>query len=366
MPTTLPLTPERVARAKNAYTTRLVRPESMSTLLTAPGLRPEAGDLVLARVEVIGQHQKIERPDGRKSALFPGDEIIVVFGNRYAPDQFEAEVPPDLGPCQLVAGGGLAAGVLCSHFAMEEATAISPLGLVADEDGRRINLRDWCLAAPPVPRDQPRPTTIAVVGSSMNAGKTTTAAYLINGLAATGRAVGAAKVTGTGAGNDVWFMADAGASPVLDFTHAGYPSTYHCSAEEVRSVMRTLSAHLADSGVDTVVLEVADGMFQPETAALLTSPEFADGVNAVVFAGTDALSAVAGVQQLRGLGLPTVAVSGLFTASPLACREARSALTGVVVLAREEICHPSVAELLVAEARAQRLPHAPVQLARSA
>jgi hypothetical protein len=37
------------------------------------------------------------------------DAIIVAYGHRYAPDQFEAYVPEDLGPCHLVAGGGVAA-----------------------------------------------------------------------------------------------------------------------------------------------------------------------------------------------------------------------------------------------------------------
>lgn len=83
--TTIPLLPERIARAKASYTTHLVRPESMATLLAGPELRPDPGDLLLARVEAIGQHKGLERPDGRKAALFCGDEVIVVYGHRYAP-----------------------------------------------------------------------------------------------------------------------------------------------------------------------------------------------------------------------------------------------------------------------------------------
>jgi hypothetical protein len=33
--------------------------------------------------------------------LFVGDEILVAYGHRYAPAQFLAEVPPDLGGCHL-------------------------------------------------------------------------------------------------------------------------------------------------------------------------------------------------------------------------------------------------------------------------
>lgn len=69
---------------------------------------PHAGDLVLARVVKIGQHPRIELPDGRRSHLYIGDEVIVCYGARYAPDQFESHVPKEMGPCDLVAAGGLA------------------------------------------------------------------------------------------------------------------------------------------------------------------------------------------------------------------------------------------------------------------
>lgn len=48
---------------------------------------PAAADLILARVVEIGTHKHIELPAGQMSSLFPGDEIIVSFVNRYAADQ---------------------------------------------------------------------------------------------------------------------------------------------------------------------------------------------------------------------------------------------------------------------------------------
>lgn len=251
-----------------------------------------------------------------------------------------------------MAAGGLAARMLSSHVKMKAATALQPLGLVADRDGRRLNLADWRLPAP-APAGA-RPPTIAVVGTAMNAGKTTAAAFLVNGLVGAGLSVGAAKITGTGAGGDVWMMVDAGASPVLDFTHGGCPSTYRCPAEQVRQVLLALTGHLSAAGVDAVVLEVADGVFQTETAALLADPAFAGAVDGIVFAASDALGALAGVAHLRALNHPVVAVSGLLTASPLATREARSALEGLVVVDPVEISHPMVAERLLAEVSSSR------------
>lgn len=322
----------RLATAKAAYTTRHVDRTRFAGIVT--DRRPEVGDVVLAEIIAIGQHQKIERTDGRRAILYPGDAILVAYGERYAPDQFEAVLPTDLGPCELVAAGGVAATVVVKHDSMKQATRIQPIGLVAEIDGTVVNLRDHRLPAPSGLR--PRPHTIVVVGTSMNSGKTTTAAGLIRGLTLQGLRVGSAKITGTGAGGDVWTMLDAGADPVLDFTAAGYPSTYRLGGPAVCEVGDVLLAHLADAEVDVAVVEIADGLFQAETAYLLTSPLVQHRCDGVVFAAQDAMGARAGVAHLQGLGVPVRAASGLFTASPLGVREAQEAID-IPILTLEQL-----------------------------
>jgi hypothetical protein len=71
----------RVARAKRAYTTRRAAPESMKTLIGG-AIRPDSGDLVLARVDEVRKQKRVELTDGRKALLFPGDEVIVCYGRR--------------------------------------------------------------------------------------------------------------------------------------------------------------------------------------------------------------------------------------------------------------------------------------------
>lgn len=331
-------------RAKLAYTTRGVGFDAVGGILAGDDVRPESGDVVLATVTAIGQHKRIELHDGRRATLFPGDEVVVCFGNRYAPDQFEARVPERLQPCDLVAAGGVASQVRARHTSMGAPTAIAPVGLLAYEDGGRINLRDWAL-----PRAEPqpdRPATIAVLGTSMNAGKTTSAAHLIYGLASSGRHVAAAKVTGTGAGGDVWLMQDSGASPVLDFTHAGHASTAGLVLEEVEDILLCLTAELAASGAEAIVLEIADGLFQAETAALVASQRFAEAVDGVLFAGSDALGVALGTRRLTDLGLPVVGVTGAVTASPLATREAATA-SGLPVLDLDALRDPATAGALL-------------------
>jgi len=298
---------------------------------------PISGDLVMATVEEIGQHGRLDLRSGRKARLFPGDEVVVCYANRYSPDQFEAEVPDDFETCDLVAAGGVAARVVSSHARMVTATRLRPIGVLADGDGEVLNLSRWALPGPSA--SAARVPTVAVLGTAMNAGKTTTAANLVRGLVAAGYRVGAVKVTGTGASNDLYHMSDAGAELVLDCTHAGLPSTYMASEQEIEGVLELLTGHLAQVGVEAIVLEVADGVLQPETAALLKSPVFRSNVDRILFAAPDALGASAGVRAVELVGLGVSAVSGLLTTSPLATRETE-AVTGLPVLEVEALRDP--------------------------
>lgn len=323
-----PLEAARLARAKRAYTTGRVDLSRASRLLAGP-VHPHAGDLVLARVESLGQHRRIELPTGRRAHLHPGDEIVVCFGRRYAPDQFEAELPESLGQCHLVAAGGIAATMVNKHRSMKRPTGIRTLGILTDDDGRRLNLSDFALRSHSQPAR--RPPVVAVVGTSMNAGKTTTAAALVRGMVSNGVRVGAIKVTGTGAGGDVWMFHDSGAEQVYDFTAVGHPSTLGLELEQVEQVVETLIAQLAADGVEAIVMEVADGLFQRETAALLRSPVFRRSIDKLVFAAGDAMGAVAGAAHLLAYRLPLVAVSGALTQSPMSTREAASVIEAPVV-----------------------------------
>lgn len=324
----------RLLGAKAAYTTRHVDFWEVDDITQL--YAPRSGDLVLAKVEKIGQHARIELTTGRRAILHVGDEIVVCYGNRYAPDQFEALVPDDLGPCHLVAGGGIAAKALSKHQRMQQPTVIRPIGLLADRSGEPINLKDWALPRPATAETDSPPLTIGVLGTMMNSGKTTCAQNLVLGLKRSGRRVGAVKVTGTGAGGDRWALVDAGADVVMDFTDVGVPSTFGLDDAAVRAVFTDLMAHMAAHKVDAVVIEVADGLQQQETAVLANSDVFRRACHGVVFAAGDAFGAAGGVERLRRAGHAVIAASGILTCSPLAVREAE-ALIDVPVLTAAQL-----------------------------
>jgi hypothetical protein len=337
--------------SKIAYSCRRVDFKKAHNLVTDKR-QPVSGDLVLCKVEQLGRLTKLELRNGRRAHIFPGDRIILCYGDRYAPDYYEAIVPGPMQPCDLAATGGIAGHVIARHEKVSAPTLLIPQGMIADKAGKVLNIMDFALKpAGPV---SGKPLVLMVLGTAMNSGKTTVVSSLVRGLVNAGLNAGAAKLTGTGSGPDVWLMKDCGAEPVLDMVDAGLASTYKQPTRRIAGAIRLLTDHLAKSGVDAIVLEVADGLYHEETQALLgiASPatkagqnHLADLADGVVFAASDAMGARTGVDMLRHAGMPILAVAGMLTRSPLAVREARENI-GLPVLGREVLSAPDVLPLI--------------------
>lgn len=351
------LNPRRLRRAKKAYNARelhrVVRRASGEGFSLRRGneVEPQPGDFVLARVVRLGQHRRLEAHNSRRRNLFNDDEIIVAYGHRYAPDQFLAEVPRNLNYTNLVAAGGLAGRVINKHAGISPATVIEPLGLISNAEGvlnmkslAPATVRPWRQALEEFTAITKRPKVILVFGSSMNSGKSTVLGCLVNGLTAAGKTVNAGKATGTGAGNDSGLFRDAGADNVLDFTDLGLASTFQLSLEEVKDVVFSTIAELAGrDDPDHVVVEIADGIYQGETAALVKDPDLRAITDRVLFACGEALSAAAGYGLLvKGADLPLAAISGVLTSSPLISAEARD-VVDVPIVGTYDLQIPEVA-----------------------
>ena len=338
----------RIARAARAYSTRRARAEAMCALRS--DLAPRSGDLLLARVTKLGQHFRLHLPNGRSRQLWTDDEIVVAYADRYAPSQYEALVPKDLGPCHLAASGGIAARVVASNAKLaKRPTELEPIGLICpDPEAPALNLADFALDA--LPPAQRLMTTIAVVGSAMDSGKTSALAHLARGVSRLGVQVGYAKLTGTAAGGDPWLLVDAGADPVLDFTDLGFASTSRVSTPVLERACEQLVLQLQHAGAEVALLEIADGLFQPETAALLASPRLRALVDGMLYASVDALGAAHGAHLIGSQGHNLLGLTGMLATAPLLVREAQAA-TDLPVYERSDLADPSVAAKLLAAAR---------------
>jgi hypothetical protein len=246
--------------------------------------------------------------------------------------------------------------MLSSHDDMQDPTQVIPLGLLADSEGV-VTLRRCAPLQPstaePARWQAFRPSVIAVLGTSMNAGKSTTVSSIVRGLTAAGYRVGAGKVTGTGAGGDSHMYKDAAATRVLDFTDFGFSSTYQLDSATVTALFTSLVDELAADEPDVIVLEIADGLLQPETSDLIADPWFRRIVDKVVFSAGDAMGAMTGLAELRRRSLDVAAVAGVLTASPLAMRETER-VVDVPVASLIDLCTPEIAERLLAPAAGLR------------
>ena len=325
--------------AKWSFVTRRVRRGEVRLL--APDLtdtRP--GDLVLAEVQTIGSHKRLQLSDGRFSALYPKDYLVLACGDRFAEDQFEGIAALSDKGADLLAGGGVVGQMRARNGKVKHPTRVSVIGRLANSEGDVVNVAHYAL---PTGAGRRPPLVIGVLGTGMNAGKTAAAAGLVNGFARFADKVAAIKATGTGSFGDVQAYEAAGATKVLDFTDAGLASSYRQPVDRLEAVARDLLAAGADC--DVAIVELADGVSQVETAELLRRPSYRAFFDAFVLAAPGALAARGALGWLASEAQITpIALSGLMTQAPLAVAEAST--LGPPVFSREELADPATASCL--------------------
>lgn len=305
--------------AKIATTLRHVPISEMDGLIQNE--TPQVGDVVLAKVMSVGDDKTtLQSRDGRNVELHEGDKILVAYGNRYAVEEYEALVPDDLKECHLVSSGGVAARIEETNGVMGKPTVIKPLGLIANQDGKVMNTQQYSLNSLTVDQKR-RPVTIAVLGTGMDAGKTTSATAIVKGMERAGHTVGFAKMTGTGLSSDIHKPQDAGAVAVCDFVDMGYPSTYKVPTQDMLRILNGVTTFLSMRGSDVNIIEIADGVLQSDNQALLRSDEFKSKIDGVFVAADNGLSAITAVQELHKHDMPVLAIGGRVMLAPLSVAE---------------------------------------------
>jgi hypothetical protein len=311
------------ATTKSTWVTRRV-PVNFP-LHWGPVGQPTVGDLLLCELIVPSLHGRVETGSGGRSKLYPGDRIVCALGNRYATALLEgiAEIQGDR--ADLLSASGV-----CGRMVQQSDNKTRPttLRVLAQAFGHHgpVNLRHFAKECSAIPT--PAVEVVLVVGSAMDSGKTTACAAVIHGLRSANIPVGAAKLTGTASARDVGSFRDAGADPVFDFLDCGWPSTAGCSIQDLTRVADEVLGHLAASAIEAAVVEIADGLLQTETDALLRRVLKRWSHLRVVFTTRESLAAVAGGQRLRRVGYDVVAVTVGGSSSPLARREVEEA-TGI-------------------------------------
>lgn len=329
-------------RIKKTYICRQV--DNWDMKIEIPGnYKPQVGDIGIFQVIHIGKHRSVQGDAKRNCTLIEGDQIMAAFGTRYATAQFEGYVPEHVNQELHILGAGGTIGVIKSmHDKYEDIgpTKLQIVGLAVDKKGDIINTKkltqneliSFTGAAASATK------VILSLGSSMDSGKTTSAAYLVHGFKNAGLNVAYIKLTGTVYTKDTDLAWDLGADAVADFGDYGFPSTYMCDENELLSLYETLLARVLPHHPDFVVMEIADGLYERETKMLLTSRKFISTIDGVIFSAGDSLAAINGVQLLSKWGIHPTLLGGLFTASPLLIREVSENIN-VPVFTIEELAY---------------------------
>lgn len=287
-------------------------------LKTCEDYTPCVGDVAVVEVVGIGNHRKIMTSANQRLQLYPGDQFVGVFGNRYATDAFEAEVH-SIDDLHILTSAGMLGTVCSKNGNVKAPTQVRFKGVLADSNGKVINLKSRALRSRR--RGEIIRQVLLVVGTGMNSGKTTTAVRLVKGLVNQGVRVAAFKLTGSVSHRDLFEFQAASPAIASDFSDYGFPSTYLSSEADLSDLFHTMMADANSVSPDIVVMEVADGILQRETEILLRDQEIAKHVAGVLLTAPCALSALQAVQQIESSGHEVVGVSGIITNAPLFERE---------------------------------------------
>jgi hypothetical protein len=278
------------------------------------------GTVVAARVKnAKTTYNTLEDVHGRMVQLYPGDIIAGALGHRDALYGFSGYVPEAVKPGDelnvLNLGGVIGAGAQAAPgvgepFRVEVLGSVLEFPYVGTRVGVPANVARAAL--PPLELGGALPPVIALVGTCMDAGKTTAACVIIGELARAGRRVAAGKLTGVSLRRDVLQMKDSGAEPALVFTDFGVVTT---SEKTAAPTGKALLAHLADGEPDVIVLELGDGLLGTYGVhALLDDPAFRSSLTAIVLCAQDPVGAWGGRQILRErYGLSAASICGRVT-----------------------------------------------------
>lgn len=308
----------KVRLDKIASSTRHLQLAREVTISEQTIVAPRAGQVLAVRVRGHkAVYNQLEDPSGRLLELDEGDVLAAVLGSRRALRGYAGVVPDKVEKgdvLHVLNTGGVIGRCTSINPEVGPPREVEVLGAILTFPvlGERIGVpADIAQGAVPTRDDLPRcPPVIAIVGTCMNAGKTSAAARVIKHLAKTlGKRVAAAKVTGVSLRRDTLAMMDRGACEVADFGDAGFPST---SAGMTPKIAKGLLHKLAQGEPDCIMVEFGDGILgEYGVQDLLRDPDIRRVTKVWIMCASDPVGAW-GAKQLMSqvFELPIHVMSG--------------------------------------------------------
>lgn len=298
------------------------------------------GDYVVGEVVYAPRESsRIESTDGREVEVAPGDLVVGAFGVRAATlsavGSWEA-IGPD-GVMESLTGAGLLGRATSVAWQAPPIMRLEYRGHVV-RGGRKVVMKDFVPAAGARRYAGP---VVLVIGTSMEAGKTSAAKVIVRQLKSAGLRMVGTKLTGAGRYRDILAMRDAGADAVFDFVDAGLPSSV-CPQPEYREALEGILSMIGEHAPDVVVAEAGASPLEPYNGATLMARIGAQ-VRCTVLCASDPY-AVVGVVQ--GFGIVPDFVAGVASNTSAGIELVRR-LTGREALdLHDSASHPRLREIL--------------------
>lgn len=252
----------------------------------------------------------IEFSTGRIGLLVTGDTIPGVLGKRRATREFSGDVPKSLkvgDTLYLLSQSGVLGEIQGVDPGYGQALPLKFLGGLTQK-GKPLNLIDsvtegsnlWGNSAP----------LIAVVGTCMNTGKTTTICKIVKYFKQKGLKIAYAKLTGIAYQGELLKVKDFGADETLNFVDGGLPSTCGDPSQSTKVAIGLLKK-LNQTNPDLIIAEFGASILgEYNVSTLLENLEIRQQIKATILAANDSVAAWGAKEILHQHGMTISLITG--------------------------------------------------------
>ena len=226
----------------------------------------EMGDYVVCKItDPGGPSLLLELPNGRMRGVIGGETIMGALGHRFATLEATGSwehIGDDL-KMHVLTGAGLFGKLTSKSVYLPPMMELRYLGHVF-RDKCKMRMEDFVTPVAERPFETP---VVLFFGTSMSAGKTTSARIVTHMFKSAGYSVLGAKLAGAGRYKDILAVKDVGADAIFDFVDVGLPSSI-CPEVLYRKKLRQLLARMASVEADVAVVEVGASPMGPYNGSL--------------------------------------------------------------------------------------------------
>lgn len=219
------------------------------------------GDYVVCKiVNAGGETLKLELPNGRMRGVIGGETIVGALGERYATLEATGtwrNVEDDL-KMTILTGAGLFGKMTSKSVFIPQMIKVVYLGHAFRGD-KKLTMESF---VKPILTLSYKTPIVLFVGTSMSAGKTTSARIVTNIFKQAGHRVVGAKLTGAGRYKDILAVKDVGADAIYDFVDVGLPSSI-CPKEEYQEKLTQLLSRIELQKADIAIIEIGASPLEP-------------------------------------------------------------------------------------------------------